>query len=118
MGVEYLTKISYGDLPVVISCACVALADAGIMMYDLVTSVSVVLHCPFQCLLLVCCFHLILMPRETWCRFQACCFKVLCFLGSSVEPLLVMQSLNKFPRRTSTPSGVHSQAQQSEEQLQ
>lgn len=31
-----------GDLPVVISCASVALADAGIMMYDLVTSVSVV----------------------------------------------------------------------------
>ncbi|XP_062094685.1 exosome complex component RRP41-like [Humulus lupulus] len=29
------------DLPVVISCASVALADAGIMMYDLVTSVSV-----------------------------------------------------------------------------
>ena len=31
-----------GDLPVVISCASLALADAGIMMYDLVTSVSVV----------------------------------------------------------------------------
>ncbi|KAH9660688.1 exosome complex component RRP41-like [Citrus sinensis] len=30
-----------GDLPVVISCASVALADAGIMMYDLVASVSV-----------------------------------------------------------------------------
>ncbi|KAK9153956.1 hypothetical protein Sjap_001436 [Stephania japonica] len=30
------------DLPVVISCASLALADAGIMMYDLVTSVSVV----------------------------------------------------------------------------
>lgn len=30
-----------GDLPVVISCASLALADAGIMMYDLVTSVSV-----------------------------------------------------------------------------
>ncbi|POO01217.1 Guanosine pentaphosphate synthetase I/polyribonucleotide nucleotidyltransferase [Trema orientale] len=29
------------DLPVVISCASVALADAGIMMYDLVASVSV-----------------------------------------------------------------------------
>ncbi|KAK9127466.1 hypothetical protein Syun_016263 [Stephania yunnanensis] len=29
------------DLPVVISCASLALADAGIMMYDLVTSVSV-----------------------------------------------------------------------------
>ncbi|XP_062086140.1 transcriptional corepressor SEUSS-like [Humulus lupulus] len=29
-----------------------------------------------------------------------------------------MESLNKFPRRTSTPSGVHSQAQQSVEQLQ
>lgn len=36
-----------GDLPVVISCASLALADAGIMMYDLVTSVSVV------CLLLI-----------------------------------------------------------------
>ncbi|MQL99445.1 hypothetical protein Taro_032168 [Colocasia esculenta] len=29
------------DLPVIISCASLALADAGIMMYDLVTSVSV-----------------------------------------------------------------------------
>ncbi|OVA10112.1 Exoribonuclease [Macleaya cordata] len=29
------------DLPVVISCASLALADAGIMMFDLVTSVSV-----------------------------------------------------------------------------
>ncbi|GAV75871.1 RNase_PH domain-containing protein/RNase_PH_C domain-containing protein [Cephalotus follicularis] len=29
------------DLPVVITCASLALADAGIMMYDLVTSVSV-----------------------------------------------------------------------------
>ncbi|XP_062107541.1 probable zinc metalloprotease EGY1, chloroplastic [Humulus lupulus] len=48
MGVEYLTKISNGDLPVVISCASVALADAGIMMYDLVTSVSVVPSMLFQ----------------------------------------------------------------------
>lgn len=31
-----------GDLPVVISCASLALADAGIMMYDLIASVSVV----------------------------------------------------------------------------
>ncbi|XVF46316.1 hypothetical protein PTKIN_Ptkin03bG0017800 [Pterospermum kingtungense] len=31
-----------GDLPVVISCASLALADAGIMMYDLVAAVSVV----------------------------------------------------------------------------
>lgn len=30
------------DLPVVISCASLALADAGIMMYDLVAAVSVV----------------------------------------------------------------------------
>lgn len=30
-----------GDLPIIISCASLALADAGIMMYDLVTSVSV-----------------------------------------------------------------------------
>ncbi|KAL3530551.1 hypothetical protein ACH5RR_009873 [Cinchona calisaya] len=30
-----------GDLPVVISCASLALADAGIMLYDLVASVSV-----------------------------------------------------------------------------
>lgn len=30
-----------GDLPVIISCASLALADAGIMMYDLVSSVSV-----------------------------------------------------------------------------
>uniref|UniRef100_A0A0D3DGE6 Uncharacterized protein n=1 Tax=Brassica oleracea var. oleracea TaxID=109376 RepID=A0A0D3DGE6_BRAOL len=29
------------DLPVVISCASLALADAGIMMYDLITAVSV-----------------------------------------------------------------------------
>ncbi|KAJ0020902.1 hypothetical protein Pint_32143 [Pistacia integerrima] len=29
------------DLPVVVSCASLALADAGIMMYDLVASVSV-----------------------------------------------------------------------------
>ncbi|ESW04267.1 hypothetical protein PHAVU_011G080900 [Phaseolus vulgaris] len=32
---------SGSDLPVVISCASLALADAGIMMYDLVASVSV-----------------------------------------------------------------------------
>jgi len=31
-----------GDLPVVISVASLALADAGILMYDLVASVSVV----------------------------------------------------------------------------
>jgi exosome complex component MTR3 len=31
-----------GDLPIIISCASLALADAGIMIYDLVTSVSVV----------------------------------------------------------------------------
>jgi len=31
-----------GDLPVIISCASLALADAGIMMYDLVSAVSVV----------------------------------------------------------------------------
>lgn len=34
--------MNVGDLPVVISCASLALADAGIMMYDLVASVSVV----------------------------------------------------------------------------
>ena len=34
-----------GDLPVVISCAGLALADAGIMMYDLITAVSVVCLC-------------------------------------------------------------------------
>lgn len=33
-----------GDLPVVISCAGLALADAGIMMYDLITAVSVVCY--------------------------------------------------------------------------
>ncbi|XP_057720359.1 exosome complex component RRP41-like [Arachis stenosperma] len=32
--------VTYGDLPVVISCASLALDDAGIMMYDLVASVS------------------------------------------------------------------------------
>lgn len=31
-----------GDLPVVISCASLALADAGIMMSDLVAAASVV----------------------------------------------------------------------------
>lgn len=31
-----------GDLHVVISCASLALADAGILMYDLVASVSLV----------------------------------------------------------------------------
>ncbi|XP_074559398.1 exosome complex component RRP41-like [Curcuma longa] len=30
-----------GDLPVIITCASLALADAGIMMYDLVSAVSV-----------------------------------------------------------------------------
>ncbi|CAD5194801.1 exosome complex component RRP41-like [Musa acuminata AAA Group] len=30
-----------GDLPVIVTCASLALADAGIMMYDLVASVSV-----------------------------------------------------------------------------
>ncbi|CAN6479414.1 unnamed protein product [Victoria cruziana] len=33
-----------GDLPVIISCASLALADAGIMMLDLVTSTSVSCH--------------------------------------------------------------------------
>lgn len=50
-GIRFLVKqvdeldtlwFAVGDLPVVISCASVALADAGIMMYDLVASVSVV----------------------------------------------------------------------------
>ncbi|KAG8046350.1 hypothetical protein GUJ93_ZPchr0008g12569 [Zizania palustris] len=36
-----LHKALEGDLPIIISCASLALADAGIMMYDLVTSVSV-----------------------------------------------------------------------------
>ncbi|KAJ6984158.1 exosome complex component RRP41-like [Populus alba x Populus x berolinensis] len=36
-----LHKALEGDLPVVISCASLALADAGIMMYDLVAGVSV-----------------------------------------------------------------------------
>jgi ribonuclease PH len=31
-----------GDLPVVMSCASLALADAGILMHDLVASVSLV----------------------------------------------------------------------------
>ncbi|KAL5998619.1 hypothetical protein ACLOJK_009562 [Asimina triloba] len=35
------------DLPVIISCASVALADSGIMMFDLVSSVSVV--CAYRC---------------------------------------------------------------------
>lgn len=37
-----------GDLSVVISCASLALADAGIMMYDLITAVSVVCQCLHQ----------------------------------------------------------------------
>ncbi|XP_019448760.1 PREDICTED: exosome complex component RRP41-like isoform X4 [Lupinus angustifolius] len=36
-----ILESSGSDLPVVISCASLALADAGIMMYDLVASVSV-----------------------------------------------------------------------------
>ncbi|GJN33195.1 hypothetical protein PR202_gb21766 [Eleusine coracana subsp. coracana] len=35
------TEYMMCDLPIIISCASLALADAGIMMYDLVTSVSV-----------------------------------------------------------------------------
>jgi hypothetical protein len=47
-----------GDLPIIISCASLALADAGIMMYDLVTSVSVVCH--------PCCFcSMILAPKPS-----------------------------------------------------
>jgi ribonuclease PH len=38
-----------GDLAVVISCASMALADAGIVMYDLVPAVSLVW--PFSCVL-------------------------------------------------------------------
>lgn len=38
---KFVTLVA-GDLPVVISCASLALADAGIMMYDLVAAVSVV----------------------------------------------------------------------------
>lgn len=37
-----MVHVIAGDLSVVISCASLALADAGIMMYDLVASVSVV----------------------------------------------------------------------------
>lgn len=37
-----LICVLIGDLPVIISCASLALADAGIMMFDIVTSVSVV----------------------------------------------------------------------------
>lgn len=37
--------MSIGDLPVIISCASLALADAGIMMYDLVAAVSLVCIC-------------------------------------------------------------------------
>ncbi|PPS06964.1 hypothetical protein GOBAR_AA13686 [Gossypium barbadense] len=39
-GGSFITLVT-GDLPVVISCASLALADAGIMMYDLVAAVSV-----------------------------------------------------------------------------
>ena len=39
---DNISECVAGDLPVVISCASLALADAGIMMYDLVASVSVV----------------------------------------------------------------------------
>lgn len=39
---KYLILLVAGDLPVIISCASLALADAGIMMYDLVASVSMV----------------------------------------------------------------------------
>lgn len=37
-----------GDLHVVISCASLALADAGILMYDLVASVSLVCKVPWH----------------------------------------------------------------------
>jgi hypothetical protein len=37
-----IIELVAGDLPVVISVASLALADAGILMYDLVASVSVV----------------------------------------------------------------------------
>ncbi|WJX92947.1 Exosome complex component RRP41-like [Trifolium repens] len=36
-----IIELAVGDLPVVISVASLALADAGILMYDLVASVSV-----------------------------------------------------------------------------
>lgn len=39
---KILYFMSIGDLPVIISCASLALADAGIMMYDLVAAVSLV----------------------------------------------------------------------------
>lgn len=39
---DNISECVAGDLPIVISCASLALADAGIMMYDLVASVSVV----------------------------------------------------------------------------
>lgn len=39
---KYFILFVAGDLPVIISCASLALADAGIMMYDLVASVSMV----------------------------------------------------------------------------
>lgn len=38
-----------GDLPVVISCASLALADVGVMMYDLITTVPVVCVCYNSC---------------------------------------------------------------------
>jgi exosome complex component MTR3 len=38
------------DLSVLISCASLALADAGIMMYDLITAVSVVCVCYNSCI--------------------------------------------------------------------
>ncbi|KAG5124599.1 hypothetical protein JHK82_031336 [Glycine max] len=40
-GSNSISECVAGDLPVVISCASLALADAGIMMYDIVASVSV-----------------------------------------------------------------------------
>ncbi|XP_054811753.1 exosome complex component RRP41-like isoform X2 [Prosopis cineraria] len=42
------------DLPVVISCASLALADAGVMMYDLVASVSVEESCQDGSLMITC----------------------------------------------------------------
>ncbi|KAL4393992.1 hypothetical protein AHAS_Ahas02G0107400 [Arachis hypogaea] len=52
IGKKYVLFVDYhqyyfiyaGDLPVVISCASLALADVGIMMYDLVASVSAGMH--------------------------------------------------------------------------
>lgn len=44
-----------------------------------------VLHFPFQCFLLACCYPQIQLQQEIWYRSLACYFRAHCFLDSSAE---------------------------------